>query len=142
MPSAAEHVAVQLEGLKELVRDLQGAEKKEIPKALRKANKRLAEKIVKLALPDVPVRSGRLKASVKALARPTAAMGKAGSPSRVPYAPGIHWGQKTMRRAGKRIPHLVRGRPFLYDAAQKVERDVINEYERDIQYVLDEVRGR
>jgi len=77
-------------------------------KALADANKKAAEVVVRRALPNVPVRSGKLKASVKAMSTPKKGNVRAGTPSRVPYAAAIHWGRK---RGG-----VIPARPFLWNA--------------------------
>jgi HK97 gp10 family phage protein len=126
--------AIKVEGLTELRRKLRQLGDKDLKKQLRDTNKSLAQKIIDAALPNVPVRTGRLKATVKAAGNEKGAIGKAGTPARVPYAAAIHWG---WRRRG------IRANPFLTDAAARVEGHVVEEYEKDLQALLDRVtRGR
>lgn len=123
---------VEVEGASELRRAIRQARASDIARRLRAANKTIAQEIVDRALPHVPVRSGRLKASVKAASTITAAMGKAGSPVRVPYAPVIHWGWPA-----RSIPR----RPFLSDAAASVEDDVADRYLAELDKALEELRA-
>jgi HK97 gp10 family phage protein len=94
------------------------------------ANKELAASIVDKALPQVPVRSGRLRASVRGLGNQAGAVGKAGG-ARVPYAAAIHWG----RKQGGFIP----ARPFLRNAAKQVETQVVQVYEKRIRALFKRV---
>lgn len=131
------HLSVEVEGAKELaarIRDLGDAE---LRKELRDANKTVSQAVVDAALPNVPVRSGRLRQSVKATATQTSAYGKAGTPARVPYAAAIHWG--TGPRGGTRGPHNIVGRPFLWDAADQTINRAVREYEDMIQDLIDRV---
>lgn len=120
-------------GLKELQRDIRRIKDKELGLALKQVNKTLADRIVALALPHVPVRTGKLRASVKGVARQDAAIGKAGTPSRVPYAAAIHWGWRR---------HNIKPNPFLKNAADSVEREAVDEYVKGVQKVLDALRSR
>ena len=134
---ARTHLSVEVEGAKELqarIRDLGDAA---LRKELRDANKSVAQAVVDAAVPNVPVRSGRLRQSVKASATQTAAYGKAGSPARVPYAAAIHWG--TGPRPGSRGPHNIVGRPFLWDAADQTINRAVREYEDMIQELIEKV---
>lgn len=124
--------AIEVQGLKELQREVRRVKDSGISKALRETNKRLADKVIAKALPNVPVRSGRLKASLRGQGRPSGAVGKAGG-ARVPYAAAIHWGWRR---------HNIKGRPFLTEAAAGIERDVVHEYEADLDRILDLLRGR
>lgn len=94
-----------------------------LKRELAEANKEIADHIVSKALPRVPVRSGRLKASVRGLGNQSGTVGKAGSTS-VPYAAAIHWGRK---RGG-----VIQGRRFLQDAANEVDRSVAETYEKKV----------
>lgn len=81
----------------------------------------------------MPVDSGALKRSVRSSGTKASAIGRAGRKS-TPYAAPIHWGWRRRN---------IRSRPFLTDAAKKVERDITNRYELAISQMLDRVvRGR
>lgn len=123
--------SIKVEGLKELRSGLRRIKDKELDAKLKTANKTFAEEIVSKALPNVPVKTGRLKSSVKGIGRLTGAVGKAGTPSRVNYAAAVHWG-----RDGKS------GRPFLTDAADRFEREAADRYLDEIDQVFELVRSR
>lgn len=135
---AESYASVEVEGLREIAARIRATGDRDLKAGLRLANKSVADVVVGAARPDVPVRSGRLKASLKASASQNAAYGKAGSPVRVPYAAAIHWG--TGPRPGARGPHNITGRPFLWDAADRTINRAVKEYEDAIQDLLDKVR--
>jgi len=141
----ADHLRVEVENLKELqarIRDLGDAE---LRKQLRETNKDVAQMVVDAAAPKVPVRSGKLLQSVKAMATQSAAYGKAGSPARVPYAAAIHWGEGsgnvnfTTGGTVGRPNRNIRGRPFLWEAADETINRAVRKYEDAIQDLLDKV---
>lgn len=117
-------VGLRVEGIDELRRAIRRANDDGLKRALVAANKDLAQAIIDRALPKVPVRTGALRSSVRGLGNASGAIGKAGG-AKVPYAAAIHW------RRG-----LVRGRPFLHDAAKAVERDVEDAYLTEIDRIL------
>lgn len=85
-------VAVRVEGLKELRRDLRGVEKalpRELTKTLKEAASPVADKAKALA----PRGSGRLAASIRPYASGTAVT----VATRLPYGDVIHWGGTTGR---------------------------------------------
>lgn len=88
---AGKEFAVQVEGLRELQSAVSKADKG-LGKKVREINKGAAEIVRDDAEPYVPVRSGRMRATLKVQAGQRDAKVKVGSPSRVPYAGVIHWG--------------------------------------------------
>jgi hypothetical protein len=130
--------AVQVEGLKELRAGFRSTGDRALPKALAKANKLAAQVVVEEALPNVPFRSGRLRATVKALGSQTAGKAKAGA-AKVPYAAAVHWG--TGPRPGLRGPHNIARNPFLVDAADRVNTQIVDQYEKEIDRILDGIRN-
>jgi hypothetical protein len=146
---AKNHLSVEVENLGQIRRGLKEAGDVGLLKELKATNKTVAEMVVAAALPMVPRRSGKLAASVKAMASPTSAYGKAGSPARVPYAAAIHWGEgsgnvnfssgATVGRPARNVP----GRPFLWEAADRTINRAVREYEDAIDDLFDRaVRGR
>lgn len=126
-----------------MIRDLGDTE---LRKQLKDANKSVAQMVVDAALPNVPIgKTGNLQRSVKASATQTAAYGKAGSPARVPYAAAIHWGEgagninHTTGATVGRPARNIRGRPFLWDAADRTINRAVREYEDQIQDLIDKV---
>jgi hypothetical protein len=83
---------IEVHGLNETLRDLRRLGDKEIPKAIREANKDAADMVAPVVRAEAPTRSGRLARSVRAKATAKYAAVSAGSKVRVPYAGPIHWG--------------------------------------------------
>lgn len=129
---------VKVDGLDQLRRQVRQINP-DLGRELRATNKSVAEMVVQAALPNVPVRSGRLRRSVKATATQKAAYGKAGTPARVPYAAAIHWGEGAGNVGGgaSRRNRNIQGRPFLWDAADRTINRAVAEYEDAIQDLLD-----
>lgn len=128
-------VSIEVAGAKELRTVLRQLGDRDLLKALRDANRVVSSLVVRDALPNVPVRTGRLRATVKALATQTSASGKAGS-ARAPYAAAVHWG--TGPRPGQRGPHNITRRPFLFDAAGRVTPLAVDAYQAAIQELFDQ----
>lgn len=123
-------VEVDYRALKSELRSLGDSDLK---RELADANKEIAQAIVDKAAPRAPVRSGRLKATLRAQGNQAGAVGKLGSAA-VPYAAAIHWGRK---RGG-----VIEGRPFLREAANALENDAVRMYEKRILGLLHRVFGR
>lgn len=153
---AGRDTAVQVEGLNELRRAIIQTKDKELGQALKDANKRAAQLVAEDAIPHVPVgtspydkHKGALRRSVKAAASQTSGSVKAGSPTRVPYAAAVHWGEgagninhttgATVGRPARNIP----GQPYLWEAADRMFRRVGDQYEEEITELMDRmVRDR
>lgn len=118
--------AVRVEGLDELRRSLRRVKNTELNQEMKQIHMDLAREVVDRALPNVPARTGRLKASVRAAGTVRDAIGRVGKAS-VPYAPVVHWKY---------------GPPFLTDAAQRIERDIVDRYDRQVAEMLDKTIGR
>ena len=115
---------VKIEGARELrkaARDIGGPEGR---KAIRQSHKKIADVVTPTARRDVPVRNGKLKASIRPAGTLSKAEVRAGG-ARVPYAGPIHGGWPARNIAPN---------PFLTDAVSERYRDVIEtleaEYER------------
>ena len=141
MPSAT----VRIEGADELRRALRYVGDAGLKKQLAKANKDAAALVVNRALPNVPVRSGRLKKSVRALGSQRSGRAVAGA-SQVKYAAAIHWGR---RRGNVGSPpgnrngtNVIAGRPFLYDAARAHRAQVVDQYEEAVRALVADLRRR
>lgn len=128
--------AVQVEGLDELRRAIKRIGDKDLARALQKANKAVAERVVRAALPHVPVRTGALRRSVKALAGQNSARALTG----LVYSAAVHWG--TGPRPGLKGPHNIRRTPFLFDAAQRELGEIEATYLEEVDKVLEAVRAR
>lgn len=120
---------VQVEGLRQLVRTLKAAEVD--LDDLKDANNAAGRIVLDAARPRTPTRTGALAASGRA----NRAAGKANvvfGTARVPYGPPIHWGWAARH---------IKAQPWVTTAAQATQGDWVAAYERDIQRVLDSVKG-
>lgn len=137
--------SVRVEGADELRRAIRAIKDKELGAALRDANKSAAQVVVDRALPNVPVLTGRLKASIRALGNQRGGTAKAGTKA-VPWAAPIHWGRRVGnvgRPPGNRMGgNPITGRPFLHDAARGAEAQVVDQYEQGIGRLMDAIRAR
>ena len=111
---------VQVTGLRELQLAIRKVQVRELGTGLREANKKAAEKGKEGARAEVPVRSGRLKGSIGVRASQRGAEIKAGTASRVRYAPPIHWGWPKRN---------IRAQPFLYKGVENKIDDIVDLYE-------------
>lgn len=135
--------AVKVEGLDALRKVLRRMADRELTNQLKTTNKAAAQVVVTAALPKVPVRTGRLKTSVRALGSQRSGRAVAGA-MRAPHAGAIHWG----RRVGNvgsppgnhPGPNRIAGRPFLWDAAQQAEGKVVDQYARDVDALFNAIR--
>lgn len=124
--------AIHVDGLDDLRRNLRRVKDKELDDEMKAIHAELAREVVAKAQPNVPVKSGALKASLRSAGTVRDAIGRVGKAS-VPYAAPIHWGWP---KRG------ITGRPFLTDAAQSVERDITERYDQQVADMLEKVIGR
>jgi hypothetical protein len=98
---------------------------------LKAVNKRVGDVVADAARPRTPVKSGRLLASLRPAAATAKVTIRAGGSS-LRYAGPLHWGWPAH--------HLV-GRPFISDAATGTEATWVDLYFRELQDVVDGVKG-
>jgi hypothetical protein len=109
---------VKVEGLKLLNRNLKKLST-DYPKELKSIHQKVSEPVAVLASRKVRSRTGRLAASIKAGATLKGGHIQAGKMS-VPYAAVNHWGG---------YPGDYQGNPFLTDALEELEDNIVNEWE-------------
>ena len=121
---------IGVDGLKELNKNLQavGADKTE----LQNANFEAAQLLIRRAKPLIPVKSGRLLASVRAGKAAGYAEARAGLKS-VPYANVIHWGWLVVgKRSKSSLPvgtyKGIAPQPFFSEALGYSYEEIISEY--------------
>lgn len=125
--------AITVDGVKELNRQLRQVKDKGLDSELKALHKDIADEVIRKAQRRVPMRSGALKRSLRGSGTKAAAVGRAGKKA-VPYAPTIHWGWP---KRG------IKPQPFLRQAAESVERDIVERYDRAISDLLDKtIKGR
>ena len=113
--------AVEVEGAKELRKAIKQMQDVGLVNELKGANKDVAELVAEEARRLVPVRSGALKKSIRALGSQTSGQVAVGRGKTRVYAPIIHFGNP---KRG------IRPTPFLYEARDKRTGDVIAAYEK------------
>lgn len=117
MAFRGQRVGIRVQGARELSSRLA----KVSPDAaeLKAGYREVADIVVKQAQIEVPVKSGRLRDSIKPMTSVRSAIVQAGSVSRVPYAGPIHFGWAKRH---------IKPRPFLYDAMDKRQTEVLEAY--------------
>lgn len=124
---------VHIEGLDEFRRAIRKCQDETVDEALKAIHLELADEVVRRAMSDVPVKTGRLKATLKARGTVRDMIGRAGGIKSVPYAPPVHWGNSKLG---------IESRPFLTDAAKALEADITDRYDEVMADMLDRVIGR
>jgi hypothetical protein len=98
---------------------------------LKDLHRRLADDVAGTAKTKVPVRSSRLKDSIRGSGTKTAARVRAGNnrktASGVPYAAPIHFGW------GRRG---IRPQPFLYEALDSRRQEVVDAYNTEVRTII------
>lgn len=134
----ANRPAISIEGLREVRQQLRDLNDRVGKEMLRDAHRRLAARVVKMAEPRVPVKTGALAGSLRGLGSVTGATGKAGG-AKVPYAAAIHWGVGP--RPGMSGPHNIEARPFLLEALNRVDLDAAGEFAHQLSQLLRRLKG-
>ena len=117
---------LQIEGLKETQRALRDLGD-DLKDGLKSTHKEAAEVIVEGSKRYVPVRSGKLATSIRAVATRTSGRVRAGSAA-VPYAGPIHFGWPARR---------IKPQPFIYDAMDSRRGEVYDLYAQRIYGLID-----
>jgi hypothetical protein len=122
-----EQTGVKVKGLRSVTKALQSVG---VPnKELNSAAKRSAERVVNEAKTLVPVRSGRLRDSIKISATLTKGISiKAGNDFSIPYANPIHWGW--FRRN-------IKPQPFFVQAIGLTRNDVYQDYLGELESLIE-----
>jgi hypothetical protein len=129
----AKRKEIEVDGLRELRRDLSRLENKGLLNELRQAHKDASERAAKAAVSEAPERSGRLAKSIKPKPKNSEGRVKAGTGKRVPYAGPIHFG---WRNRG------IEPNQFIYRGISKVIKDIQKDYERDINRIAKKLGRR
>lgn len=130
---------VQVDGAAKLRRTLKAAG--EGIQELKAAHKEAAEIAARASASLTPVRSGKLRRSIRSSGTNTAGILRAGSKA-VPYANAIHWGRTwwpNKAKARNKAPFM--GHPFLSNGARNSEGRWLPVYERAIDGALKKVEG-
>lgn len=131
---------VVIEGLNELRAALRQLGDRDLQKMLPSAQRKAAEVVVHRAQPKVPVRTGRLKASLRASGTLKGGSALAGG-GRVKWGTTTHWGRKRGNvgspPGNRKGENVVQGRPFLYEALHESEGEIVDVFTHEVQQVLD-----
>lgn len=136
---------IKVEGLRALRKELRAAG--DDLSDLKEINKEAAAIVAKAADSTVPVRTGRLAASIRPAGTKTAGIVRAGKKS-VPYANAVHWGRKVWPSQRSSSPTRGRfasefpGRAFLSDAATSTQSQWVDLYSSRIDQILDTINGK
>lgn len=130
--------SIRVEGLRETIKGLEalGADKKELENAGYEA----AMTLIKEATPLVPVRSGRLRNTLKPSRTKFGATAQAGTGKRVPYANPIHWGWFVDKNTGVR--RNVLPQPFFSKALGYSYERIIAQYNENMQQLIYKYLGK
>lgn len=130
--------AIEIRGLRELQRTLRRFSEDAVDE-LRDTNAAAAKIVEREADRRVPVRSGKLKSTVRSSGQKTKGVVRVGRKS-VPYAGPIHFGWSTRPnikfQAGRPAGGPIGANPFLYDALDDRRAKVLREYERQLRKIV------
>lgn len=117
---------IQIDGLKETQKALREMND-DLKYKMKETHRKAAEIVVNGAVRFVPVRTGKLAASIRAAATMTSGKVRAGSAA-VPYAGPIHFGWPARR---------IKPQPFIYDAMDVRRKEVYDLYAARIYGLID-----
>ena len=126
-------LAVQVDGLKELRRSFARVDKS-LSRELGQAGKKAAEVVAVSARAKVPVKTGRARASVRAIASHGGGAVRAGG-ARAPHYPWLDFGGRVGRRNSVYRPVRKAGR-YIYPSIAEHSADIYDIYERELDAVL------
>ena len=126
---------VRIDGARELRQLLRQTGITYLPMGLAKANKTAAQIVADKAASRVPVRTGRARASVRALGSQREGRVRAGNARVVHYGWLDFGGRRTLRNGRKELlpsrPIIKMGR-YIYPALYEVQDEVTATYEREV----------
>lgn len=124
MANSFHREAVRVEGTREFISALEASERKIAKKATRTAEKAGASIVASEAKTEVPVRTGKLKRSIRAGSSATrGGIVRAGNRTSVEYAKPIHFGWRSRG---------IRPQPFIYKAMDKRRDEVLQKFQDEI----------
>lgn len=125
---------VRVDGAKELRKAIRKAERDDLKKALKAANKDAAEVVaVRARVKYVPVRSGALRSSIRSLGSQTVGQVKAGRGKTSRYAGVIHFGNPRRN---------IKPQPFLYEALDDRRKEVFDQYRDQLDKISKELSSK
>ena len=97
---------------------------------LKELNKKVADIVAGQAKSEVPIRTGRLKDTIRGAGTKTQGVVRAGY-ARIPYAGPIHFGWRKRN---------IQPQPFLYEALDKRRNEVFDRYNKEVRGILKDKR--
>jgi phage gpG-like protein len=108
---------------------------------LRVAHQAAADKVLARALRDAPVRTGRLKSSLKAKGNNASAVVRSAG-RQAPYAAPVHWGWPTRPNRGKGWRGgVIHANPFLYEAVVGFQAEIAADYLAAVDRLMSKIKG-
>lgn len=126
--AAHEGLTIKVENLSKMVSALRRFGEEGAPERLGVIHRVLADAVAQRAKSKAPRLTGRLAASIRAIASPTRADIRAGGRG-VKYAMPIHWGWPKRN---------IRKQPFLFDSLREMRPEIQKAYEDGIIQLADE----
>lgn len=127
---------LEVSGLNDLQRQLR-TRPPALQRQLRETNREAARMVGDTAAVLVPVRSGRLRSTIRATGGQREASVRAGNTTTVPYAAPVHWGwpgRPNPERGIRGGP--IRPQPFIYRAFDRRIVEVRDRYETNLHRVM------
>lgn len=98
---------------------------------LKDSHAKVAKLVETEARPDTPVRTGKLKRSMRSSGTQTAAIVRVGTAA-VPYAGPVHWGWEARH---------IKAQPWVWEEAQHSEPQWLNLYMHDLEGIVAKIEG-
>lgn len=131
----ARRSAIEVQGLKTVTRQLRRMDDG-VLQELKKVHIQSANIVYRNAMPRVPVRSGRLKSTMRVSGTTRSGSVKAGAKRSAPYAGPVHFGWPTRPNVNKEwFGGPIYPNPFLYDALDARRSEVEDMFFRGVQKV-------
>lgn len=125
-------VSIEIDGLRDLQRRIRQTGDKGLGRELRQVNRDAADIVKNDASPRVPVRTGRLRSTLKSTPEQRGASVRLGGP-KAPYAPPIHWGWRA---------HNIRPRPVVWQAYGRQKPRIIEKYREGLARLARKIERR
>jgi hypothetical protein len=116
---------IKIVGLNKTIKELRSLEK--IDPELKRIGLEAANIVVSRARPLTPVRTGKLRNSIKASPVLRGAVVKSGNNGKLAYAAPIHWGWPARK---------IKGMPFITAALRYTKPQVLDTYEKGLQKLI------
>lgn len=124
---------IEFIGLNKVVRDLSKLPGN-IDRELVNIGLEAAKPLIAHAKSIAPVRSGKLRASIRSAPTKRGVVVRAGNPGKLSYGNPIHWGWFYDQKHG--IKKNIMPNPFLYKALGYTRQEIFDNYDRNIKNII------